>query len=423
MKKRKHLGFTLIELLVVIAIIGVLIALLLPAVQAAREAARRTQCKNNLKQLGLALHNYHDAFKVFPPGIIAASGAAVPDTGAGSCNYVAPTGGAQCQFPFTAQASGLTMILPYVEERALYTAYNMSHACCNVSNATAVQGVVKTYLCPSNPRGEIPIVWSYYIRPGVWNGGEGAAPTDYVFSLGGVSMLTCASPYQLTTNAQSLLWPGAYKPAAGAFNVNSNVSLRTIRDGSSNTILAGESYGGDQQKAGTAGSASIPPADGITRMTAVAQGYSCDAPWSMGYVGQFGDGTGGYASVFGAAAMDAWYNSQNRLTDPGIQPCTGGSTNCWTPRPINEAKNRYTRVTGMGSSLPAAIGYSPSIPPPRLPGSISVQGFRSNHTGMAQFVYGDGSVRQLSENTDAKILVGVASVLAGDDSVIEQPGG
>ena len=70
---KRQRGFTLIELLVVIAIIAVLIALLLPAVQSAREAARRTQCVNNLKQMGLALHNYHDAMSVFPPGYVAAS--------------------------------------------------------------------------------------------------------------------------------------------------------------------------------------------------------------------------------------------------------------------------------------------------------------------------------------------------------------
>ncbi len=130
-------GFTLIELLVVIAIIGILVALLLPAVQAAREAARRTQCVNNLKQLGLAIHNYHDSFKTFPPGHI-------------SCNTFpnACTGGVNLN------GSWLTMwaiaILPYIEQQPLADKYNNNLVNWNLANRPVIQTFVAAYTCPSD---------------------------------------------------------------------------------------------------------------------------------------------------------------------------------------------------------------------------------------------------------------------------------
>jgi prepilin-type N-terminal cleavage/methylation domain-containing protein len=105
-------GFTLIELLVVIAIIAVLIALLLPAVQQAREAARRTQCKNNMKQLGLAMHNYHDTFRVFPPGWIA----------------VDPATNAQSAHEGISGFGWGTMLLPQIDQSPLYNQLNLNLA-------------------------------------------------------------------------------------------------------------------------------------------------------------------------------------------------------------------------------------------------------------------------------------------------------
>ncbi len=113
MKQRR--GFTLIELLVVIAIIAILIALLLPAVQQAREAARRTQCKNNLKQLGLALHNYHDTFNLFPPG--AMNPGVHPQPGLPYSNNCA----VECR-----NTPWSLYLLPYMEQAPLYSQLNFS---------------------------------------------------------------------------------------------------------------------------------------------------------------------------------------------------------------------------------------------------------------------------------------------------------
>jgi prepilin-type N-terminal cleavage/methylation domain-containing protein/prepilin-type processing-associated H-X9-DG protein len=126
-------GFTLIELLVVIAIIGVLIALLLPAVQSAREAARRAQCTNNLKQLGLALHNYENSVGAFPYGANA---------------YPTKLGGNWAIF-----------ILPTLEQGPLYNAFNFSLATNDTTNAnlTVAKTIVNAFICPSDPGAGVPL--------------------------------------------------------------------------------------------------------------------------------------------------------------------------------------------------------------------------------------------------------------------------
>jgi prepilin-type N-terminal cleavage/methylation domain-containing protein len=130
-----HAGFTLIELLVVIAIIAVLIALLLPAVQQAREAARRTQCKNTLKQLGLALHNHHDTFLRLPPGACQDN---VPFSNANTGGW---------------GSSWMVFILPYIDQAPMYNAYQLSgnSGCFNANNNTVVKNKkISAFMCASS---------------------------------------------------------------------------------------------------------------------------------------------------------------------------------------------------------------------------------------------------------------------------------
>src|SRR4051794_28633003 len=130
--RRSRCAFTLVELLVVIAIIGVLVALLLPAVQAAREASRRSKCQNSLKQIGLALHNYESTFGLFPPGDLSVN------KGAGD----------------VPQASTHAFILPYLEGGNSYNTFNFSvQVNGNNANSTARIQLIPTYQCSSDPAG------------------------------------------------------------------------------------------------------------------------------------------------------------------------------------------------------------------------------------------------------------------------------
>src|SRR6516162_8749056 len=137
-------AFTLIELLVVIAIIAVLIALLLPAVQSAREAARRAQCTNNLKQIGLALHNYHQALDAFPPGYVSS----VDRTVLNACDMDQED---QHGVDLGTGWAWGAMILPYLEQQPLYNSINFNLSVAFHQNDTCSLTALSVYLCPTDP--------------------------------------------------------------------------------------------------------------------------------------------------------------------------------------------------------------------------------------------------------------------------------
>ncbi|MFN0196017.1 MAG: DUF1559 domain-containing protein [Planctomycetaceae bacterium] len=220
---RRRLGFTLIELLVVIAIIAVLIALLLPAVQQAREAARRTQCRNNLKQIGLALHTYHDSHRIFMPYVI--------NPGSGTC----PGGvGTARNIP------GYLFMLPFVDQANLYNLINFSLPTGNTSMSGCTTGQtaplddsqsatisrkLEVFRCPTDVQ---------YLEPH----NQGASDVNYRITNG----WRVSYGFVIRTNADSM---GNYGDEFGTtstmFGVNGAAKISEIRDGTSNTLALMES--------------------------------------------------------------------------------------------------------------------------------------------------------------------------------------
>lgn len=225
--RRSRRAFTLIELLVVIAIIAILIALLLPAVQQAREAARRTQCRNNLKQMGLALHNYHDAHRVFPYSTSRDGSLTSGDTAALVLNH-----------------RGWVGVLPYLDQAPLYNQFDASQAACEYirgsgtlvgspdnGNNRVVATILPVFLCPSDDgdrqyRGNTS---NYRISAASVQNGIFGAKTSYDFNV-----------HRYSTGMTN--WMKRGKETRRMFGLEGCSSERDVKDGMSNTVMVSETH-------------------------------------------------------------------------------------------------------------------------------------------------------------------------------------
>ena len=211
MVRTKRFGFTLVELLVVIAIIGILVGLLLPAVQAAREAARRMQCSNNLKQTALSMHNYHDTYKTFPQGSVVRFGA----------------GSLSSDFYLNAFAASL----PFIEQGSLQDLYDFNQPWERQTPLVA-STAIESYYCPSNAGEQVV----NDTNVGTLLASFGATVGT---SFGVTTYRLCKGAHGEWSNA-----PNANSALSGMFDLGMKVSFRDILDGTSNTFAVGEGASG-----------------------------------------------------------------------------------------------------------------------------------------------------------------------------------
>lgn len=266
----RRAGFTLIELLVVISIIGLLIAVLLPAVQMVRVAQRNLQCTSHLKQLGVALQSYHGSHGSFPPGMVSPSS-----------NLA------------NGDATGFTKLLAYLEQQEIMDRYNFSASWYDEVNYQAVASQIPLLYCPANrTEGQMNLttiaeIWATPLPPLV-------GTTDYAFNKGASAVLTRNS-HRIAEELQ------------GVFDVNSRIKIVDIKDGTTHTIAMGEATGGPGHFLVRS---TTDPATAVID-SATGQSIPIEQAWSAGCVTS--EAYPYYGSVFGVT-------SQGNQTSPRYEP-------------------------------------------------------------------------------------------------------
>ncbi|MBI3840048.1 MAG: DUF1559 domain-containing protein [Planctomycetia bacterium] len=374
---RRKLGFTLVELLVVIAIIGVLVALLLPAIQAAREAARRTSCTNNLKQFGIALHNYHDSLKIFPPG-----GVDRPS----DISHI--------------YSSAHSMLLPYFEENSLKGLYDVTKHWA-LQRPEIAGKVIPVFMCPSNG-GDNPVVDE--LLTGVLKVAYGSdqpyIPGQGYPLFGGTNYVVCKGVTDAWcgggTDKNHLVPPGPpYVPVSerGMFDFFWNVPIRKITDGTSNTIAAGEgAYGGTWLVTGVVTAANrniLPSGSGAGRTSYQAWIESEPVP----------KGVANAVPLFIGSVLACTLEPMNK------NPVTAS---------VVDEKNLFG-IAGCQKSLPSAPGTKQ---PWTQGGTHSAPNFRSDHSNGCNFLFADGSVHFLHDTIDMLTYQQLSTMMGNDIAVI-----
>jgi prepilin-type N-terminal cleavage/methylation domain-containing protein/prepilin-type processing-associated H-X9-DG protein len=285
MRRTKPRAFTLIELLVVIAIIAVLIGLLLPAVQKVREAAARMSCSNNLKQIALSSHSYHDRAGRLPPGF--------------SITPQAAANGGRAVNGF------LTYLLPDLEQANAVRAYDDKLGFDHVNNQPTVPVVVKVFLCPSTPTPDRQCALVNYYDPGrtsLTAGLRGAA-TDY------------AGAWAYRPNYSVPNRNGVFLRGTATSTPSSGRHLLDITDGTTNTILLFEMAGRpDFYVKGRRETFNVP---GWPYVDPTGRQVQSSGPWSA-YVGEFLLTTGTDGSIASETAGACWINCNNKTTPYGF---------------------------------------------------------------------------------------------------------